>query len=274
MEQKQLNKLKELLSIPTYTWEEDLLIEYVINEISSFGDNISFYQDNLGSLYITKGESETYPCLVAHLDSVHRRVEMVVNEEMKKNSQGEDKLALKAYEKHSGNPTGIGGDDKSGVFICLSLLQQLDTCKVFLPVAEETGCNGSREADPKFFENVGYAIQFDSTENDTMSKSLMGVPLYEEKSDFFKSVENLILEHGVTKWLHHPYTDTMMLKKKFNFPCLNFAAGYYQYHTSNEYVIVDDVRNAILLGKKVVDQLGNVQYNFRYTPKPYDSYLL
>jgi len=268
MEKETLNKLKELLSVPTYTWSEHMLIEHVINYVSSL-ESVSYYQDDLGSIYITKGDSTSYPCLVAHLDSVHRLTEMDVVEEQLPNAQGELKLALKAYDKEFGLPTGIGGDDKAGVFICLQLLEKLDTCKVFLPVAEETGCNGSKEADPNFFKDVGYAIQFDSTENNTMSKTLMGVKLYEEKSKFFNSVKDIILEHGYTRWLNHPYTDTMMLKKKFDFPCLNFAAGYYNYHTKNEYVIVDDVQNAIDLGVKVVNTLGNKKYQFLYEAKSY-----
>jgi tripeptide aminopeptidase len=273
MDRETLQKLKNLLSVPTYTWEEDRLIEHVINYIGSL-DKVNYYQDKLGSLYITKGDSSVYPCLVAHLDSVHKITEMDVVEEELPNAQGELKLSLKAYDREYGLPTGIGGDDKAGVFICLQLLEKLDSCKVFLPVAEETGCNGSKEADPEFFKDVGYAIQFDSTENNTMSKTLMGVKLYEEESSFFGSVKDIILEHGFTKWLNHPYTDTMMLKKKFNFPCLNFAAGYYRYHTSNEYVVVEDVENAINLGVKVVNQLGNKKYEFIHIPKPYPHTLL
>ena len=35
---------------------------------------------------------------------------MVVKEEYLPNAQGEEKLALKAYTKEGGLPTGIGGD--------------------------------------------------------------------------------------------------------------------------------------------------------------------
>ena len=143
MNRETLNKLKNLLSVPTHTWEEDRLIEHVINYISSL-DSVNYYQDKLGSLYITKGDSSTYPCLVAHLDSVHSITEMEVMEEQLPNAQGDLKLALKAYDKEEGLPTGIGGDDKAGVFICLQLLEILDSCKVFLPVAEETGCTWNK----------------------------------------------------------------------------------------------------------------------------------
>jgi len=66
----------------------------------------------------------------------------------------------------------------------------------------------------------------------------------------------------------------MMLKKKFNFPCLNFAAGYYRYHTPYEYVVVEDVQNAINLGLKVVKQLGNKKYEFIHKPQSYPYNIL
>ena len=199
---------------------------------------------------------------------------MVVEEEMLPNAQGELKLALKAYEEISGKPTGIGGDDKAGVFICLELLRELESCKIFLPVAEETGCNGSKEADPDFFKDVSYAIQFDSTENNTMSKTLMGVPLFEENGDFIGKVKNLINEHGLTQWRHHPYTDTMILSQNFDFSCLNFAAGYYRYHTKDEYVVIEDVNNTLNLAKKVVKLLGNEKHKFKVSHLNTKSFLI
>ena len=126
-------KLKELLSIPTKTWEEERLIKYLISHFEEKG--YKYEKDDLGNLYVTKGVSDYYPLVLAHTDSVHDIEEMVVKEEYLPNSQGESKLALKAYTKEDGSPTGIGGDDKAGVFICLELLKKLDNIKVFLPVA-------------------------------------------------------------------------------------------------------------------------------------------
>ena len=272
MKKQQLQRLKDLLGVPTYTWQEEDLIKFLKEELNNI-KGVSYYEDFLGCLYITKGSSDVYPCLVAHLDTVHPKVEMVVKEETQLNAQNQPKLSLKAYETQTGHPTGIGGDDKAGVFTCMELLRELDTCKVFFAVAEETGCHGSRQADPDFFINVGYAIQFDSTENNTMSKTLMGVQLYDEKSLFFESVKDIILDHGYDKWLYHPYTDTMMLKKRFDFPCLNFATGYYRYHTSEEYVVVEDVENAIQLGRNIISKLGNHKYKFIHKEKDYSQIL-
>lgn len=258
-------KLKELLSIPTKTWEEERLINYLIGHFEERGYH--YEVDDMGNLYVTKGVSEYYPLVLAHTDSVHEIVDYLVVEEYLPNSQGEDKLALKAYTKEGGLPTGIGGDDKAGVFICLQLLERFDVIKGFFPVAEETGCHGSRGAKEEFFKDVGYAIQFDSTENDTMSLSLMGTQLFEQDSEFFNKTKGLILERGFTQWRHHPYTDTMVLKERFNFSCLNFAAGYYNYHTDNEYVIIEDVVNSTLLGESVIKELGNEFYEFTVPKK-------
>jgi tripeptide aminopeptidase len=264
--------LKEILSIPTYTWQEERLREYVISKVvNNLGTIIDV--DEIGNVYITKGQADIYPCLVAHLDSVHPIQEYKVVEEYHPNAQGEDKLSLVAYDNEN-NRCGIGGDDKAGVFICLELLKKFDNIKVFLPVAEEIGCKGTRKARGSFFKDVGYAVQFDSTENNTMSKTLMGVPLYKENSEFIQKCENLILEHGITEWRHHPYTDTMVLKERFNFSCLNFAAGYYGWHSDHEYVVVEDVENAINLGQKVIKILGNKKYKFKYKKKEGSSFLL
>ena len=271
MNKKTLNKLKELLSIPTYTWEEERLRNYIIEKVKKY-EGVKIEVDDTGNLYLTKGNSNVYPCLVAHLDSVHPIQEYDVVEEYQFNAQDEKKLSLVAYDKQN-KRCGIGGDDKAGVFICLELMKKFDNIKVFLPVAEEIGCQGTRRANKSFFKDVGYAIQFDSTENDTMSKSLMGVPLYKENSEFISKCERIILEHGIDKWLHHPYTDTMVLKERFNFSCLNFAAGYYGWHSDHEYVVVEDVKNAINLGEKVINSLGYKKYKFKYKKKSSTNFL-
>ena len=36
MNKKTLNKLKELLSIPTYTWEEERLRNYIIEKVKKY----------------------------------------------------------------------------------------------------------------------------------------------------------------------------------------------------------------------------------------------
>jgi acetylornithine deacetylase/succinyl-diaminopimelate desuccinylase-like protein len=52
------------------------------------------------------------------------------------------------------------------------------------------------------------------------------------------------------------------LKNTFDFACINFAIGYYNYHTPREYVVVEDVYNGIKTGKHMIEKLGNQKYQY------------
>ena len=246
--------MMELLAVPSCTYHEQKLIEYISGILDSKGYNYTI--DNIGNIYITKGEAEAYPLVLAHTDTVHAMEEMYIAEESLPDYNGEYKDALKAYTVDGDYPTGIGGDDKAGIFICLQLLEQCDVLKVFLPVSEELGCIGTDASDPEFFEDVLYAIAFDSTEGNTCSRTLMGTELFTEGEYFINTSDVILQEHGFTEWHEHPYTDVMILRERHGFECLNLAAGYYDYHTVNEYVVIDDVENAIVAGKKIIDSLN------------------
>jgi len=254
MEDRKLQRLKEVLAIPTYSRNEELMIEYLEGVLTEKGFN--YTKDRIGNIYVTKGKAEYYPCFVAHTDTVH-----YVNHNLKVVQLDENgKTILTGIDAKTMKPSGIGGDDKCGVFLCLEMLDTLDNVKVALFVSEEIGCVGSREADPEFFKNVGYAIQYDSPKGNSMSLTLMGKKLFGEKSDFGQKVSPLILEHGINSWERHPYTDIWPLMEKFGFSCLNLAAGYHRYHTDNEYVVVEEVENAFELGLKLHSILGENFY--------------
>jgi acetylornithine deacetylase/succinyl-diaminopimelate desuccinylase-like protein len=67
---------------------------------------------------------------------------------------------------------------------------------------------------------------------------------------------------GRNEYQSHPYTDVYALKKQFDFSCINYAIGYYDYHTKNEYVVIEDVYNGIKTGKEMIESLGNNYYPF------------
>ena len=253
--------LKEVLSVPTKTYRETMMINFLVNYLHE--KKYEYYLDGMNNVYITKqtDDVEYFPCVVAHTDTVHNIDTINIVEEQLPNEQGDIKLALKAYNDDN-NPTGIGGDDKCGVFACLTLLDQLPNLKVALFVSEETGCHGSLNADDGFFENVGYVIEFDAPGNSMVTEYCWGVQLFDRDGDFF-NVCNEVLTEGFNSrndYQSHPYTDVMALKRKYNFSCINFAIGYYNYHTKHEYVVVEDVFNGIKTGKNMIEKLGNKLY--------------
>jgi di/tripeptidase len=256
-----LDFLKSVLSVPTKTYQEGKMVEYITNWCKE--NNLDYHVDKSNNVYVTKFEDMVpedfyFPCVVAHTDTVHNLDTINIVEEQKLNAQGEVKLSLKAYNDN-GDPTGIGGDDKAGVFACLKLLTELPYLKAAFFVSEETGCHGSSEADEEFFSNVGYVIQFDAPENWMITEKCFGQVLFDRASEFYPAC-NEVLTEGMNnddmEYMVHPYTDVWALRNKFDFSCINFSIGYYSYHTKHEYVVVEDVYNGINMGKKMIEKLG------------------
>ena len=154
------------------------------------------------------------------------------------------------------------------------LLKELPNLKAAFFVSEETGCHGSKKADPIFFSNVGYGIQFDAPGNVMVSEYCMGTQLFERDSEFFKICDVALNEgfNGRHDYQSHPYTDVYALKNIFDFSCINFAIGYYNYHTPNEYVVVEDVYSGIETGKKMIEGLGYKKYPFKVDNRYFKSF--
>jgi di/tripeptidase len=255
--------LKEVLSVPTKTYQEEKMVEFLVNWLTE--NNISHFVDEFNNVYATKQESQDlpedfyFPCVISHTDTVHNIDTINISEEMLPNAQNELKLSYKAYND-KGNPTGIGGDDKCGVFACLTLLQELPYLKAAFFVSEETGCHGSLKASEDFFSNVGYGIQFDAPENWMITEKCFGQVLFDRETEFFETCDKVLTEgmnQNDMEYMVHPYTDVYALRGKFDFSCINISIGYYNYHTKNEYVVVEDVFNGIDMGRKMIENLGN-----------------
>jgi tripeptide aminopeptidase len=260
---KNTDLLKEVLSVPTKTYQEEKMVEFLVNWLTE--NNISHFVDEHNNVYATKQESAElpedfyFPCVISHTDTVHNIDTINISEEMLPNAQREMKLSYKAYNDQ-GKPTGIGGDDKCGVFACLTLLQELPYLKAAFFVSEETGCHGSLKASEDFFTNVGYGIQFDAPENWMITEKCFGQVLFDRETEFFETCDKVLTEgmnQNDMQYMVHPYTDVYALRGKFDFSCINISIGYYNYHTKNEYVVVEDVFNGIDMGRKMIENLGN-----------------
>jgi acetylornithine deacetylase/succinyl-diaminopimelate desuccinylase-like protein len=89
--------------------------------------------------------------------------------------------------------------------------------------------------------------------------------LFDTKSKFYDKCDNILSEGfgSNKKYLKHPYTDVYALKHLFDFSCMNFSCGYYNYHRKDEYVVVEDVENALTIGKRMIEELGYEKYLFK-----------
>ena len=261
------DRLKEVLSIPSVYEEEGLVRDYIQKYAEEEG--IDYHIDKKGNIYLTKGgegkltEGEFYPCVVAHMDTVHRghmnlihtnqRLDII--EQPYEDSQYSDlvQTALIAKLPGTNTQTGIGGDDKCGVAVCLEMLDHFDIIKAAFFVEEEIGMRGSKEADKEFFQKVGYAIQFDAPSSNWITEVCSGQRLFD--TDFKELITEDLSNNGYTSFSNDPFTDVNQLAKKFDFCCLNLGCGYYRQHTDSEYVIIEEVEDAVRAGKSLITKL-------------------
>ena len=272
---KKIEILKEVLSLPSISRKENIVRDYIIN--FSKVNNITYNVDQKGNVYLTKGQRDTkefYPCVVSHIDTVHsshinlieENKRLVINESTYElggfiHPNGEEKTietTLYATHPETGEKTGIGGDDKCGVFICLEMFKKFDKLKGAFFVEEEIGMLGSKKSDDNFFVDVGYAIQFDAPSANWITEVCSGVRLFDK--DFKDTIKPHLNECGYTQFSNDPFTDVNQLATKYDFCCLNLGCGYYRQHTNNEYVIVDEVFSSLKTGGKLIKKLGLKKY--------------
>jgi len=253
--------LKDVLSVPTISMKEELMRDYILKFAETNG--IESKVDRKGNVYLTKGSEkmtsgEYYPCVVSHIDTVHRNQIDLIEKDSRLAIVEDKKGSLTAYHPTTGEPTGIGGDDKCGVFVCLSLFEKLDVLKGAFFVEEEIGMRGSKEADPMFFENVGYAIQFDAPSANWITEVCSGVKILD--NGFKEKVTPILKEGGYTMFSNDPFTDVNQLAQKFDFNCMNLGCGYHNQHTASEYVVIDEVKKSLEMGENLIYYLGNNKY--------------
>lgn len=268
-----LELLKRVLTVPTHTYHEDQLVEFICEWLKE--QNIPYVVDEMNNIYATKTseeyEGKLFPCMVAHTDTVHKLQPILIREEMLPNEEKQLKLSLRGYNEE-GQYSGIGGDDKCGVFGAMISLRDLPHVKAAFFVSEETGCWGSRKADPNFFTDVAYAIQLDAPSNYMVTEVCSGVKLFDRNSEFFQKVDEVLDMYMPTReYMVHPYTDVSQLKIKFDFSCINISCGYYDYHRPSEYVVVEDLSNSIHTAHAMIDKLGYQKYHFNFDENHFRS---
>ena len=151
----------DLMSVPSKSNAEYRLVTFVI--LWARRNGIKYEFDDYGNVYLTKGElseGEFYPCVTAHLDTVQDKQKSYAQVGLNLNI----KTRISTSKKHEiyVDGMGIGGDDKAGVLICLSMFKHVEKLKAALFLQEEIGCKGSEHMNVDWFKNVGYVIGYDS----------------------------------------------------------------------------------------------------------------
>ena len=210
--------------------------------------------DKDGFLY-AKG---TVPVLlVAHMDTVHR----------------EQCTEIRNFNGKLCSPQGIGGDDRCGVFIIMNLIKELH-CSVLLCEDEEKGGIGARKfvnakhkisnekgetEEVRYIDglDVNYMIEFDRKgSNDAVFYSCGN----EEFIDFVEDATNFKFSTG-------SFSDISVLMPEAKLSAVNLSCGYYNAHTTTEYVMYDEMMDTMEAAKVLIKE--KCDKPFVYVKKTY-----
>lgn len=229
---KELNfeLLKSLYKVFSPSMNEKKMRRFIKRHVNNNISGVTIVQDVAGNLLITKGESDSYPCICAHMDQVQRL-------HPKDFTCVENDNVIFGYSPKERKQCGLGADDKNGLFIALECLASYDVIKCAFFVGEEIGCKGSGAVDVSFFDDCRYCIQVDRRGNSDMVTNIYSEMCSEE---FIHDVDCFSHGYDISDGL---MTDVAELRERgVEVSCINLSCGYYEPHTDYEFTSKSDLQ--------------------------------
>ena len=262
--------LKQLFCIHSKSGKEGKIRKFIWNWVRQTVPDAKIECDKPGNLYITKGKSSTFPCIVAHMDQVQER-------------HSKDFIAYEAEDiiigfspKHK-EQQGLGADDKCGLWIGLKCLQKFDCLKLAFFVGEEVGCKGSGLANMAFFDDCRFVIEPDRKGSEDLITQIGWTPLCSD--DFLKDIGFKKFGYKEAEGM---MTDIEALKDKgLMLSCINLSCGYYRPHSNEEFVYKPALLNCLAFVEHIIKtctqvypHIDNTSYYERqnYYGDIYDDY--
>lgn len=237
--------LKNLYMIDSESHHEENFTKLVELYCKQRGGKTSI--DRSGNLYVTKGKATTYPCVVAHLDEVHRPRGKNFHLEV---TPGGVIRGWNAANK----PHGIGADDKNGIWIALKCLEKFEAIKCAFFPCEEVGCLGSSAADIDFFKDCRFVVECDRKNSGDFITSIGATDLCSKK--FIKDVAPEDWGYQVENGL---MTDVSALKHNgLAVSCCNMSCGYYRPHTADEYTVFCELEKCLRFVEHIIRDCTSV----------------
>ncbi|MFI3164625.1 MAG: hypothetical protein R3Y65_09350 [Bacillota bacterium] len=253
--------LKELYKIYSPSGKERRMIRFIANYIKRNIPEAMVEVDKIGNIYITKGLSETYPSLVAHLDQVQ-------DLHSKDFKAIETSDIIFGYSAKNRRQEGLGADDKNGIWIALKCLQLYDAIKVAFFVQEEIGCIGSSHAKMEFFDDCRFVIGCDRKGNSDIITNINWTTLCSEE---------FLTNCGAERFGYAEQsgfiTDVGELKQNgLSVSCINLSCGYYEPHTDHEITVKSDLLNCLEFVKYIIENCTEVYPHTDYDDFQYMGY--
>lgn len=239
--------LKKLYEIHSLSGKEKHIRNFIKGYIFENIPNVKITGDKIGNLYITKGQAETYPCIVAHLDQVQR----LHSKDFRAIETGE---IIFGYSPSNRRQEGLGADDKNGIWVALQCLMKYEALKIVFFVGEEVGCVGSSAANLNFFSDCRFVIQPDRRGYSDVITQISWESLCSEQ--FLSEIQPKQFGYKETDGL---MTDIEALRENgLAISCINLSCGYYEPHTDREFTVKSDLQNCLEFVQFIIEYCTEV----------------
>lgn len=253
--------LKSLYEIHSPSGNEKKLKRFIKKWVADNIEGVECTWDNAGNVYFVKGESETYPVVVAHLDQVQKAhakdFKAVITEDI-----------VFGYSPSEKEYQGLGADDKNGLWIALKCLETFDVIKVAFFVGEEIGCVGSSKCDMNFFADARFVVEPDRRGGNDLITEISGYDIASEA--FLNAFDYASFGYKKTSGL---MTDVLELTERgVGVACINMSCGYYNPHSDEEFTVIADLLNALDLVEHIITVCTDVyKHEATYSYRSYNS---
>ena len=192
------------------------------------------------------------------MDTVHKFVNgfnirsQPVNYVLKDGTVTRTDIELRAFD-NKGKRVGIGGDDKCGVYACLHYLKYMPTIKVVFFSREEVGCRGSGSVNHDFFKDCMYIIQLDRRGNNDFITNYWNNQTASHK--FMSDIGTVKKKYGFSKGTGTVTDSVKLWDNGVGISCCNISCGYYDAHSSTEYISLPELENSVNFIKEAIETL-------------------
>ena len=265
MYKTKIDNLISVLRIQSAHDVEHAMDTYILNELQELGAIIEVQETESGkNIYATKGTGP-FVCVASHKDTVHD----IIDKDKPNDLLNVFELKGQLYAmSDDAQQVGIGGDDKVGIWACLSLLREFDNIKAVFFCSEEIGCRGSREAKLDFFSDCKFILQADRRGYGDFVTDISG-PI---SSQAFQDFVLPIAQQWGYKFCNGGITDVGELSSNnVGISCANLSCGYYHPHTKNEIVVIDEALACLYLMEEIIKE-SESHGRFLHTMPPKPSY--
>lgn len=248
----------DLFRRPSPSGREDLVRAYTRQHLERCGFAVSV--DEAGNVLATRGLSESpellettpntpgYPLLSFHMDCVSAEGPFVYHGRETIQQRRRPALSLRPLEAleitngwvSSRGAFVLGGDDKCGGALALTLAAMTTLpMKIVASVQEEIGCVGIEQVNPRFFQDVAYALVLDRRGAHHLVVSITGQPLCQ--GTFAAAVTRAAQTTGLLVYaVEGALSDAATLARMIP-NVVNLSVGYYHPHTLHERVSLVDL---------------------------------